>query len=180
MDKNRISPDLITQLKEGEVFVFGSNAQGLHFGGAARVAVNRFGALMGQGEGLQGQSYAIPTMEGPESMKQAVERFCAFAQEHPELTFLVTAIGCGIAGFCSAGFTSGLLAFAGSMTGFSPAIAGGSKGLLSGFLAVFVGSAFANSGGFFVSFFFAGFVSFLTVADLGFDVCGGFHERHPI
>ena len=99
MDKNRISPDLITQLKEGEVFVFGSNAHGLHFGGAARVAVNRFGALMGQGEGLQGQSYAIPTMEGPESMKQAVERFCAFAQEHPELTFLVTAIGCGIAGY---------------------------------------------------------------------------------
>ena len=98
MDKNRISPDLITQLKEGEVFVFGSNAQGLHFGGAARVAVNRFGALMGQGEGLQGQSYAIPTMEGLESTRAAVRRFIDYARNHPELTFLVTPIGCGIAG----------------------------------------------------------------------------------
>ena len=57
-----------------------------------------FGAIWGQGEGLQGQSYAIPTMEGLESMKAAVERFTQFATQHPELRFIVTRIGCGIAG----------------------------------------------------------------------------------
>ena len=51
-------------LEKGEIFVFGSNARGLHMGGAARVALEKFGAIMGQGEGPQGQSYAIPTMEG--------------------------------------------------------------------------------------------------------------------
>ena len=97
--QSRITPDYISELRPNEVFVFGSNARGKHYGGAAAFAVRRFGAIMGQGEGLQGQSYAIPTMEGMESMRAAVDRFIAFAQEHPELTFLVTPIGCGIAGY---------------------------------------------------------------------------------
>ncbi len=54
----------IDSLGPGEVFVFGSNAQGAHGGGAARFAYDRFGAVWGQGEGLQGQSYGIDTMSG--------------------------------------------------------------------------------------------------------------------
>lgn len=95
----RVSPQWINKLEPGEIFVFGSNIDGLHGGGAAYVAMKQFGAIWGQGEGLQGQSYAIPTMEGYESMKKAVERFIDFAKKHPELKFLVTAIGCGIAGY---------------------------------------------------------------------------------
>lgn len=68
-------------------------------GGAARVAMERFGAIWGVGEGLQGRSYAIPTMEGFEAIGPAVERFIDFARQHPEMTFLVTPIGCGIAGY---------------------------------------------------------------------------------
>jgi hypothetical protein len=92
------TPDLITELAEGEVFVFGSNAYGFHGGGAAAVAWQHFGAVWGYGEGLQGRSYAIPTMEGLVPLQSAVQRFLAFAAEHPELTFLVTKIGTGIAG----------------------------------------------------------------------------------
>ena len=95
----RITPEYISELQPDEVFVFGSNAQGLHYGGAAAFAVKRFGAIMGQGEGLQGRSYAIPTMEGMDNMRAAVDRFIVFAKEHPELTFLVTPVGCGIAGY---------------------------------------------------------------------------------
>lgn len=94
------TPEWITQLKENEVFVFGSNLGGFHGGGAARVALERFGAVWGQGVGLQGQSYAIPTMQGGvETIKPYVDQFIEFAKAHPELTFLVTPIGCGIAGF---------------------------------------------------------------------------------
>ena len=72
----------------------------MHGGGAARVAVQRFGAVMGQGVGLQGQSYAIPTMQGGvETIKPYVNEFIEFAKAHPELFFYVTRIGCGIAGF---------------------------------------------------------------------------------
>ncbi len=95
----RITPEYISELQPNEVFVFGSNVRGVHYGGAAAFAVGRFGAIMGQGEGLQGHSYAIPTMEGMENMRAVVDRFIAFAQEHPELIFLVTPIGCGIAGY---------------------------------------------------------------------------------
>ena len=95
----RITPVLITEPEPGQIFVFGSNAKGFHAGGAARTALERFGAEWGKGEGLQGQSYAIPTMEGLESTREAVDRFTAFATIHPELTFLVTAVGCGIAGY---------------------------------------------------------------------------------
>ncbi len=94
------TPEFITHLKENEVFVFGSNLAGMHGGGAARLAFERFGAKMGQGVGLQGQSYAIPTMQGGvDTIKPYVDEFIQFAQQHPEKTFLVTRIGCGIAGF---------------------------------------------------------------------------------
>ena len=94
------TPDRISELKDNEIFVFGSNLAGHHGGGAARLAYNRFGAIWGQGVGLQGQSYAIPTMQGGvETIKPYVDEFILFAEQHPEYKFLVTRIGCGIAGF---------------------------------------------------------------------------------
>ena len=100
LKKGRITPEWIDSLKDNEVFVFGSNLAGMHGGGAARVARLRFGAVMGQGVGLQGQSYAIPTMQGGvETIRPYVDDFIAFAQAHPDKQFLVTPIGCGIAGF---------------------------------------------------------------------------------
>ncbi len=100
IDNSRITPQWIDTLKENEIFVFGSNLAGMHGGGAARQAVLKFGAVMRQGVGLQGQSYAIPTMQGGvETIRPYVDKFVAFAQSHPELHFLVTPIGCGIAGF---------------------------------------------------------------------------------
>ena len=98
--KNQFSPDFITELKENEIFVFGSNLQGMHGGGAALIAYKKFGAIWGQGVGLQGQSYGIPTMHGGvDVIKPYVDEFIGFSKSHPELTFLVTRIGCGIAGF---------------------------------------------------------------------------------
>ena len=100
MDKRRVSPQWITTLAEDEIFVFGSNLEGLHGGGAALLAYERFGALWGQGTGLQGKSYGIPTMHGGiDTIAPYVDEFIAFAREHRELKFLVTEIGCGIAGF---------------------------------------------------------------------------------
>lgn len=94
------TPEKVSQLKQGEIFVFGSNLEGAHLGGAARLARHRFGAIMGQGVGMQGKSYAIPTMQGGvETIKSYVDEFIHFAQTHPYNTFLVTQIGCGIAGF---------------------------------------------------------------------------------
>lgn len=94
------APDYITELREDEIFVFGSNLAGMHGGGAARLAMQRFGAVWGQGVGLQGHSYAIPTMQGGvETIRPYVDEFTAFARQHPQLKFLVTEIGCGIAGF---------------------------------------------------------------------------------
>ena len=96
----RFTPERISSLTPGEIFVFGSNLAGMHAGGAARAAVDRFGAVWGQGVGLQGQCYAIPTMQGGvETIKPYVDEFIAFAGAHREMTFLVTRIGCGIAGF---------------------------------------------------------------------------------
>ena len=98
--KNQFSPDFITELKENEIFVFGSNLQGMHGGGAALIAYEKFGAFWGQGVGLQGQSYGIPTMHGGvDAIKPYVDEFIEFAKSHPEMIFLVTRIGCGIAGF---------------------------------------------------------------------------------
>lgn len=94
------TPAMISRLEENQVFVFGSNLGGFHGGGAARAAMNRFGAVWGQGVGLQGQSYAIPTMQGGvETIKPYVDEFIDFARQHQGLQFLVTRIGCGIAGF---------------------------------------------------------------------------------
>ena len=96
----RYTPENITSLAQNEVFVFGSNLQGSHGGGAAAAAVRYFGAIWGQGVGMQGQCYAIPTMHGGvDVIRPYVDEFIEFAKGHPELTFLVTRIGCGIAGF---------------------------------------------------------------------------------
>ena len=98
--KDRFTPENISKLAPNEVFVFGSNLMGHHGGGAAWVAMNRFGAIWGQGVGLQGQSYGIPTMQGGvETIAPYVDEFIAFAATRLDLTFLVTRIGCGIAGF---------------------------------------------------------------------------------
>ena len=100
IERPAFTPDNITELKPDEVFVFGSNLEGMHGGGAALVAFRQFGAVMGCGVGLRGQSYAIPTMQGGvETIKPYVDDFIAFASAHPELFFYVTRIGCGIAGF---------------------------------------------------------------------------------
>lgn len=96
----KCTPQYITSLENNEIFVFGSNLEGAHLGGAARIAHQKFGAIWGQGVGLQGNSYAIPTMHGGvDTIKPFVDDFIEFAKEHPELTFYVTRIGCGIAGF---------------------------------------------------------------------------------
>jgi hypothetical protein len=100
IERPEFTPERITGLKSDEIFVFGSNLAGMHGGGAAYVAFRQFGAVMGCGVGLRGQSYAIPTMQGGvETIKPYVDDFIAFAREHPELFFYVTRIGCGIAGF---------------------------------------------------------------------------------
>ncbi len=96
----RIASNHITTLQPNEIFVFGSNLSGMHGGGAARLAYQKFGAIWGQGVGLQGQSYGIPTMQGGvDTIKPYVDEFIEFAKTHPQLKFLVTEIGCGIAGF---------------------------------------------------------------------------------
>ena len=72
----------------------------MHGGGAARIAYEEFGAKWGEGIGMTGRCYAIPTMQGGvETIKPYVDAFIRFAKEHSRLTFLVTRIGCGIAGF---------------------------------------------------------------------------------
>ena len=100
MAKKQFTPEFITDLEPNEIFVFGSNLAGAHGGGAAAIAWRKFGAVWGEGVGLQGKTYAIPTMQGGvETIKPYVDEFIAFAKSKPELTFLVTRIGCGIAGF---------------------------------------------------------------------------------
>lgn len=94
------TPDYITHLAANEIFVFGSNLSGWHGGGAARIAYEKFGAEWGVGVGPTGKCYAIPTMQGGvETIKPYVDEFIGYAKQHPKLTFLVTRIGCGIAGF---------------------------------------------------------------------------------
>lgn len=109
---NNITPEIITTLKENEVFVFGSNTQGRHGKGTALLAKQKFGAIYGQARGLQGQSYAIVTKDlTPNSFKtrdrnvplysiqKEISEFISFADDHPQLQFLVTKIGCGLAGY---------------------------------------------------------------------------------
>ena len=107
MEENKYmgyTPDYIDKLLPKQIFVFGSNALGYHTGGASGTARKKFGAIWGQAEGLQGQSYAIPVDYGKnvrkdKEVKEAIGRFIAFAKEHNELFFLVTRVGCGIAGY---------------------------------------------------------------------------------
>ena len=95
-----VTPNYISRLEPNEIFVFGSNLAGFHGGGAARIAYEQFGAEWGVGVGRTGQCYAIPTMQGGvETIRPYVDEFISYAEQHPELTFLVTRIGCGIAGF---------------------------------------------------------------------------------
>ena len=101
----RTTPDMITELKPNEIFVFGSNESGRHGAGAAKTAL-KWGAVYGQSFGLQGRTFAIPTVNASVSnkisitkVKSYIESFIEYAKEHPELTFLVTEIGCGLAGF---------------------------------------------------------------------------------
>lgn len=96
----RIAPDNITDLSMCEIFVFGSNLEGQHMGGAARYAYDHFGAEWGNGVGPQGRCYAIPTIHGTLSdIKPYVDDFIEYARQHPMNRFLLTRIGCGIAGF---------------------------------------------------------------------------------
>lgn len=96
----KYTPEHVDKLDEDEIFVFGSNLDGIHAGGAAKTAYDKFGAEWGQGVGLQGQSYAIPTMQGGiDTIKPYVDDFIDLAREWDQTTFYVTRIGCGIAGF---------------------------------------------------------------------------------
>ena len=96
----RFTPDNITELSKCEIFVFGSNIHGQHHGGAARLAYEKFGAEWGKGVGLYGKTYAIPTMfQSVDEIRPYVDDFLVFARQHPNLRFLLTRIGCGIAGF---------------------------------------------------------------------------------
>jgi hypothetical protein len=89
----------------GSIFTFGSNLAGRHGKGAALTAKLRHGAIQGQGEGLQGQAYGIPTKDARirslrlDQIEWHVIRFVEFARDHPHLLFFVTRIGCGLAGF---------------------------------------------------------------------------------
>ena len=100
-----ITPDVIDSLKPNEIFVFGSNEAGRHGKGAALIAKKQFGAKVGQGYGVQGSCFAIPTKNGKlETLKLTtiaayVNKFIAYANTHPEKDFLVTRIGCGLAGY---------------------------------------------------------------------------------
>lgn len=108
MNNLRISPDTITELQFDQVFVFGSNTNGIHGKGAALLAKEKFGAQPGNPRGIQGRSYAIPTRElvhgvawynlSLTAIQKEVDAFIQFAREHPELEFLVTQIGCGLGG----------------------------------------------------------------------------------
>ena len=94
------TPEHLTTLHPNEVFVFGSNISGSHSGGAAAFAVKNFGARVGVSSGLQGQSYAIPTVGcSLHDIGLYVNEFIDYAIRHPDLTFYVTAIGCGAAGY---------------------------------------------------------------------------------
>lgn len=98
--KPLFTPSDISALGNDEVFVFGSNLGGFHGGGAARVALDKFGAEWGNGVGIQGQSYAIPTMQGGvETIRPYVDDFIKYACRNTDKFFFVTRIGCGIAGF---------------------------------------------------------------------------------
>jgi hypothetical protein len=103
--KNRTTSENIADLKDDQVFVFGSNLSGIHGAGAARLAMDRFGARYGQGVGLAGKTFAIPTKSKGikrtltvKEIKPYVDLFILYAKKNPVFIFLVTEIGCGLAG----------------------------------------------------------------------------------
>lgn len=102
---NRITPELITELNQNSIFVFGSNLAGRHGAGAALIAKNQFGAIYGVGFGPQGQCYAIPTKDRNlkvlplDEIEPYVKVFIEYAKLFPKLTFKVTKIGCGLSGY---------------------------------------------------------------------------------
>ena len=102
--KSRTTPTWITDLKSNEVFVFGSNLGGFHGAGAARLAKENWGAKMGVGFGPTGQTFAIPSKDehiqtmSVKAISPYVKSFIDHAESHPNQTFLVTEIGCGLAG----------------------------------------------------------------------------------
>ncbi len=99
------TPENITKLESNEIFVFGSNLAGRHGAGAALLALKKFGAISGQGYGLMGQSYGIATKDeriqtlSLDRIQVQVNKFLRFAENNSEKTFLVTQIGCGLAGY---------------------------------------------------------------------------------
>jgi hypothetical protein len=96
---------MITSLEPNQVFVFGSNLGGRHMAGAAFQAKHQFGAEDGIGEGLTGQCYAFPTLDAnlqkrtDEQLGWSVKEFYRVARENPSRQFLLTKVGCGIAGY---------------------------------------------------------------------------------
>ena len=100
----RITSENIAQLLDNQIFVFGSNERGVHGAGAAKLAM-MWGAKYGQGYGLQGQTFAIPTKDWNiktltlNEIKVYVDKFIEFAKTYDTLDFLVTKIGCGLAGY---------------------------------------------------------------------------------
>jgi len=103
--RREYTPEKIRHLRDNEIFVFGSNLAGHHYGGAAHTAHTKFGAKWGVGEGITGDCYAFPTLDvafkklTDKQLQKAKERLCGYAEKHPEKKFLLTRLGCGIAGY---------------------------------------------------------------------------------
>lgn len=98
----RYTPEIIEELKPDEIFVFGSNMNGAHMGGAALIAYENFEATWGESEGLTGRSYAIPTLDdnmekvSERDLEASIDKFIDFVLNNKQLTFYLTKIGCGM------------------------------------------------------------------------------------
>ena len=103
--QSRITPPVVDWLMPDEIFVFGSNEAGIHGAGAARTALELFGAKHGEGIGFTGQCYAIPTKDRQietlslDIIEKYIDLFLHYVPHYPTKTFLVTQIGCGLAGY---------------------------------------------------------------------------------
>lgn len=91
--------------EDTRIFVFGSNRLGIHKRGAAKYALDKLGAVLGEGEGITGKCYALPTKSTPQKsltlteVREHVAKFLAYAKDHPNTRFFVSRVGCGLAGF---------------------------------------------------------------------------------
>lgn len=100
----KVTPENISSLGTNEIFVFGSNLRGAHGGGAAYLAQDKFGAENGIGEGMTGHSYALPTKDyniitrSLFDIYESVVRLFQCVQDNPDKLFMVTKVGCGLAG----------------------------------------------------------------------------------